>query len=71
MYLEFTKSFAHTWAADCRWSPNGRHLASATKHQLIVRDENLEILHIFACQEMVEETRCIGRPIRSPCCVSR
>jgi hypothetical protein len=55
MDLEFSKCFAHTSAPDCRWSPNGRHLASAAKYQLIVRDENLEILHIFACQEMVEE----------------
>jgi hypothetical protein len=55
MDLEFSKCFAHTSALDCRWSPSGRHLASASKYQLIVRDENLEILHIFACQEIVEE----------------
>lgn len=55
MDLEFSKCFAHTSALDCRWSPSGRYLASASKYQLIVRDENLEILHIFACQEIVEE----------------
>ncbi len=38
----------------CQWSPNGHHLATAAKYQLVIRNKDMEIVHIFACNEVIE-----------------
>jgi len=69
MELRFANSFSHTSPLCCRWSPDGLHLASASKYQLIIRDQDLHILHIFACTEVIEEIRW-APDSRSLLCVS-
>ncbi|KAL6045657.1 WD repeat-containing protein WRAP73 [Balamuthia mandrillaris] len=56
--MEFSEQYRHTGEACCGWSPDGKWLATAQKHQLVVREADTLRLHtVLPCNHAIERVR--------------
>eukprot|EP00117_Sycon_ciliatum_P036074 scpid57065/ scgid27219/ WD repeat-containing protein WRAP73; WD repeat-containing protein 8; WD repeat-containing protein antisense to TP73 gene len=53
--MNFSESFKHSNFL-CQYSPNGKYVASASQHRLVVRSvSTLQIEHLFTCNDVIQE----------------
>eukprot|EP01116_Phalansterium_solitarium_P013688 TRINITY_DN31089_c0_g1_i1.p1 TRINITY_DN31089_c0_g1~~TRINITY_DN31089_c0_g1_i1.p1 ORF type:complete len:435 (+),score=-30.91 TRINITY_DN31089_c0_g1_i1:109-1413(+) len=54
--MDFSEVYSHDNTKLCKWSPNGKYLASMMKHRLLVRDaETLQVVQLFTCLDSIQE----------------